>query len=455
MGAPHAGAEDQQSMRAFPKDFVWGAATAAYQVEGAWREDGKGESIWDRFSHTPGRVERGETGDVACDQYRRYGEDIALMRALGLGAYRFSISWPRIFPAGRGEVNAKGLDHYERLVDALLAAGIAPWVTLYHWDLPLTLESEGGWRERALCDVFADYAAAVLRRLGDRVKRWMTLNEPWVVAMLGHREGVHAPGRQDEREAFLVAYHLMLAHGKAYDAIKAQRADARVGLTNVHHNYVSLAREEEAAWRIAYLHAENNGIFLDPALKGTYPQAVLDRLGANAPPVRDEDLAQMRRHDFMGVQYYFDTVLAQAGPSSVLALPRYSFYDYTEVGWPVTPVGLFEQIMLLGDRYAAKEIVITENGSAWPDVLGPDGRVRDAKRQDYLKKHLQQVHRAIEAGAPVTGYFCWSLMDNFEWSLGYRPRFGLVYTEFASQRRYIKDSGYLYRDIIRANGLPE
>jgi beta-glucosidase len=443
-------------MASFPLNFVWGTATAAYQVEGAWNEDGKAESIWDRFSHTPGNIERSETGDVACDQYHRYAEDIAIMAEMNVPAYRFSISWPRIYPQGKGAVNPQGLAHYDRLVDALLAAGITPWITLYHWDLPQTLQDEGGWPERDITDHFATYAHTVSQKLGDRVSNWMTLNEPWCTSYLGYRDGVHAPGERDRKRAFQAAYHTILAHGKGYQAIKANVPQARVGLTNVSYQPFCLCRDERAEALLAYAHAENNGVFLDPLLKGTYPQLVLDRLQHDAPEIRPDDLAVMNQVDFIGVQYYFEIILeAEEQGSVVTPKTRYPFFDYTDMNWPVTPAGLYEHLRMLKTQYHPKEIVVTENGSAWPDVLDPEGRVRDLKRQDYLKKHLRQVQRAIEEDVPVTGYFAWSFMDNFEWAFGYRPRFGLVYTEYASQKRYIKDTGYLYRDIIAANGLPE
>ncbi len=443
-------------MITFPVNFVWGSATASYQVEGAWNEDGKGESIWDRFCHTPGHVDLDATGDVACDQYHRYPDDIALMAELGLPAYRFSIAWPRIYPQGRGAINQAGLAHYDRLVDALLAAGLTPWVTLYHWDLPQALEDEGGWPERTIADHFADYAHTISQKLGDRVKNWMTLNEPWCVAFLGYRDGVHAPGKTDRRLAFQAAYNTLLAHGRAYQAIKANQPAARVGITNVSHNYFCLVRDERANDLLAYAQAENNGVFLDPLILGSYPQIVLDRLGPDAPQVRPDDLALMNQTDFLGVQYYADALLEVSSTES-LATPkkRYPFFEYTEMGWPVTPLGLYEHLLLLKNRYNVKEVVVTENGSAWQDVLDPAGRVHDLERQKYMRQHLGQVWRAINSGVPVTGYFAWSFMDNFEWAFGYQPRFGLVYTEYASQKRYIKDSGYLYRDIIRANGLED
>jgi beta-glucosidase len=441
-------------MRTFPTNFAWGVATAAYQVEGAWNEDGKGESIWDRFAHTPGKIERNENGDIACDQYHRYPEDFKSMQQMGIKNYRFSVSWPRIYPLGKGEINQKGLDHYSRVVDSLLENGITPWITLYHWDLPQALQDEGGWPERALTDCFAQYAETVVKTLGDRVKRWMTFNEPSVTAMVGYREGRFAPGICDQKQGFQTAYHLILAHGKAYNAIKAVSPDAQVGLAHASFNGYAFSRDETTISQLEYYQAEGNGIYLGPLLKGTYPQVILDQIGSDAPAVHPDDLTIMHNTDFIGLQYYSDTII---GPKSVNfgGGRKYDFFETTEMGWAVTPLGFYEHLMMVKNDYGAKEIVITENGSAWQDVLSPDGCVHDPRRQDYLVRHLGMVHRAINDGAPITGYFAWSFMDNFEWASGYRPRFGLVYTEYASQQRYIKDSGHLYSDIMRANGLEE
>jgi beta-glucosidase len=441
-------------MKTFPTNFAWGVATAAYQVEGAWNEDGKGESIWDRFSHAPNNVERDDNGDIACDQYHRYPDDFKLMQQMGVKNYRFSISWPRIYPTGKGEINQKGLDHYSRVVDSLLENGITPWITLYHWDLPQALQDEGGWPARAITDYYATYAETMARTLGDRVKRWMTFNEPGVVAMNGYRGGDFAPGIRDQKQAFATAYHLMLAHGKAYAAMKAVSSDAIVGLAHASKNVYPLMRNDGIADLIAYHEAEGNGIYLGPLLKGTYPQVILDTLGSDAPTVSPDDLKVMNHLDFIGLQYYADHI---AGPRSVdfVVKPLYDFFETTEMGWPVTPLGFYEHIMRVKEVYAPKEIVITENGSAWQDILDPNGQVHDYRRQDYLVRHLSMVHRAIKEGAPLTGYFAWSFMDNFEWNKGYRPRFGLVYTEYASQKRYIKDSGHLYSDIMLANALRE
>lgn len=443
-------------MTTFPKDFVWGTATASYQVEGAWDEDGKGESIWDRFSHTPGNVERFENGDIACDQYHRYLDDIQLMKTIGVAAYRFSMSWPRIVPQGKGASNSKGLDYYDRLVDGLLKAGIQPFVTLYHWDLPQPLQDEGGWPERALTDYFAEYARIAAERLGDRVRHWMTFNEPWPIAFMGYRDGTHAPGIREPKQAYHAAYHLMLAHGKAYDAIKSAAPSAEVGMTKVAFNFLSFDRAGNAEALVEAANARNNDIFVEPVVSGTYPRHVVETCGQWLPDIRPDDLKQMNRYDFMGLQYYHDHILMggdlEAHPLGPQRLP---FFDYTEMGWPVTPVGIHDQLMHWTNHYGIKKIYITENGSAWPDVLGHDGRVHDDKRVDYLNRHVEQVARAVADGAPVKGYFAWSFLDNFEWSLGYRPRFGLVYVDYATQKRYIKDSGYRYGEIIRHNGMPD
>jgi beta-glucosidase len=436
-------------MKRFPPGFAWGAGTAAYQIEGGPDLDGRGESIWDRFIARAGVVERGETAHRACEHYWRYREDVALMKELGLGAYRFSISWPRILPDGRGAVNEKGLDFYRKLVDELLAANIQPWVCLYHWDLPQALEDAGGWPARETAQYFADYASIVAAALGDRVRHFITVNEPWVAAYCGYRWGQHAPGVADERAAFAAAWHLLLAHGLGWDAIKS-RSSADVGIANFSFQPLVLNRHAADAGLLEHMQAENNGIFLDPVLKGTYPQRMLDHLKGNAPDIRPGDFALIHRYDFVGVQYYKDQIVNMIPGQRE---SRYDFLEYTETGWPVTPVGLYDHLVWLHERYQPRRIVVSENGAAFPDVLGPGGVVRDEKRQQYLRAHLSEIHRAVEAGVPVEGYFVWTLMDNFEWVWGYRPRFGIVYTEFASQKRYIKDSGHLYARIIRENGI--
>jgi beta-glucosidase len=434
--------------RLFPTGFTWGAATAAYQIEGAPLDDGKGESIWDRFCRDGARVERGENGNVACDGYRRYREDIALMESLGIPAYRFSIAWPRIIPDGIGAVNERGLDHYERVVDALLAARIEPWVTLYHWDLPQALEDAGGWPARATIDAFGRYADVVARRLGDRVKRWITINEPWVVASCGYRWAQHAPGRRDERDHFQAAFNLLVAHGEGYRAVKAAAPDARVGIAHFSYRPRPVAPVDDEA--LADGVALNADIYLDPVLLGEYPERAIRILGSLAPNIGSRDLERTRGTDFVGVQYYKDELVH---PTLTHPMPRFEQFEYTDTGWPITPGGLRAHLGELHARYSLAEIVVTENGAAFPDVLGPEGRVHDDRRVAYLRAHIAEVHDAIEAGVPVTGYFVWSLLDNFEWTFGYRTRFGIVYTEFASQRRWVKDSGHYFARVIREHGV--
>ncbi len=433
----------------FPENFVWGAATAAYQVEGAPFEDGKGESIWDRFSHVPGNVENDETGDVACDQYHRYPEDIQLMKQLNLQAYRFSISWPRILPQGIGAVNAKGLDHYDRLVDALLDAGIEPWVTLYHWDLPQALQDRGGWPNRDIADWFTDYAVVMAERLGDRVENWMTMNEPWVCCYGGYRYGKVAPGIQDMKQALAAAYHFNLAHGRAYRAMKQVNSHLKIGITHATQQHRPLDDKLESLALAEFLWEENNGVFLEPVLSGSYPQAIIDRYPEEVPTLGKTDLEEMNCYDFIGLQYYTDNLIRD-GRIVTEKLPE---FEYTEMGWPITPDGFHTNIMEYVRRYNPKELVITENGSAWADEPDDDGRIRDGARSLYLLDHLKQVVRAIQDGAPLTGYLAWSFIDNYEWSCGYRPRFGLVYNDYETQKRTIKDSGRLFAEIIESNGM--
>lgn len=431
----------------FPKDFVWGAATASYQIEGAWNEDGKGESIWDRFSHTPGKIENGDTGDVACDHYHRWREDVALMRQLGLRAYRFSMAWTRILPTGRGVVNQRGLDFYSRLVDELLAANITPYITLYHWDLPQALE--GGWLNRDTAGYFADYAAVVVRRLGDRVRNWITLNEPWVAAFIGYREGRHAPGITDEKLAYQAAHHLLIAHGLGMQAIRAIAPQANAGIvldmfpteagTDAPQDQAIAAR----AWQMG------TGWFIEPVLCGNYPTETWQALGDNAPRVLPGDFALIAQHmDFLGVNYY-SRHLIQNGVR-VHPVPG---SEYTEMGWEVHAPALGRLLRRLQRTYRLPPIYITENGAAFRDEVSADGRVHDPRRINYVREHLRELHSAIQEGVDVRGYFVWSLLDNFEWAFGFSKRFGIVYVDFATQQRLIKDSGEWYANVIAQNGL--
>ena len=451
----------------FPKDFLWGAATAAYQVEGAWNEDGKGESIWDRFAHTPGKIEDGSTGDTACDHYHRWRADIQLMAELGLQAYRFSVSWPRILPTGRGRVQQAGLDFYSRLVDGLLEAGIVPFLTLYHWDLPQALQDEGGWAARSTAEAYVAYADLLSRRLGDRVKHWITHNEPAVVALNGHANGEHAPGLQDMPTALRVSHHLLLSHGWAVPLIRQNSPDAEVGIA-LNINSIQPASPSRAD-RDATLQVD--GIWvrwcLDALYGRGYPADVV--AGAIAaghlPPagltvVADGDMDAIATPiDFLGLNYYTRSVVrSQAVPESE-NLPQTVFQapasEWMEMGWEDYPDGLVQVLGWLHFGYQAPKLYITENGASFSDGPDASGRIRDLRRLRYLKGHFAAAHRAIEMGVPLAGYMAWSLMDNFEWGRGYTQRFGLVWVDFETQQRIVKDSGLWYQRVIAENGLSE
>ena len=430
--------------RPTPSDFVWGAATAAYQIEGAANEDGRGESVWDRFCATPGKVRNGDSGAIACDFYHRYGDDIGLMRELGLDAFRFSIAWPRVLPDGRGRVNERGLDFYDQLVDALLAAGITPFPTLFHWDTPQALEDAGGWPARATAEAFVEYAEVVAARLGDRVRHWATHNEPWVVAWLGHDWGMHAPGRTSERDAVAAAHHLLLSHGWAVDVLRRESPGAEVGIV-LNLSHVDAASDSPADAAAANeLDGTANRWFLDPVFGGSYPADVRFE-----PPVRDGDLAAIAAPiDWLGVNNYFRFVVRAGengnGPDVVVpdGAPR------TEMGWEVHPESLYTLLMRVERDYAPAAMYVTENGAAYGDVRVHDGSVRDPERTAYLEGHVDAVLRAAADGARMKGYFVWSFLDNFEWSLGYSKRFGLVYVDYPTLERIPKGSFYWYRDLI-------
>jgi len=441
-------------MRRFPQGFLWGAATAAYQIEGAHDADGKRPSIWDTFSHTPGNIERGETGDIACDHYHRYRDDVALMREIGLNAYRFSVSWPRVLPAGSGAPNRAGLDFYDRLVDALVANRIRPFVTLYHWDLPQALEDRGGWGARDTAAAFGEYAALMGRTLGDRVKDWITLNEPLATTTAGYIFGVHAPGKQDPRLAFQVSHHLNLAHGAAVRALRAAVPGANVGITHV--SLPVYPASDSDADRAAARRYDGfaNRWYWEPSLKGRYPQDILERLGPLAPAIEPGDLERVSPPiDFFGHNSYTraivrdDPVSVLTGVSQVPGPgPR------TEMDWEIYPDHLSDSLTRITRDYAAPVIYITENGAAFADTV-TDGKVDDPERTDFLRTHLTAAHRAIESGVNLRGYFCWSLLDNFEWAYGYGKRFGLVHVDYATQRRIIKASGRFFAKVAGENGL--
>jgi len=438
----------------FPSDFVWGAATASYQIEGAVAEDGRRPSIWDEFAATPGRVRGGDTGEVACDHYHRYREDVEVMAGLGLDAYRFSLAWPRIDPEGDGRINRAGLDFYDRLVDSLLERDIVPWATLYHWDLPLALERRGGWPARDTVDRFVDLTVAVHGRLGDRVQHWMTLNEPWCSAFLGYSSGLHAPGVTDPEAALAAAHHLLLAHGEAVGVL---REDPRAQIGVSVNLYAVTALDDrpgnvDAARRIDGL---QNRWFLDPLLRGSYPEDVLDDLGLDPTRswLRDGDLEVISRPlDFLGINYYTRHVVSSgAYPASAGVEFAPPAEPRAVNGWSVDPDGLTEVLTRVTRDYGAVPLVVTENGSAWEDRVTSDGAVEDADRTGYLAAHLDACARAIAAGVPLQGYFAWSLLDNFEWAEGYAVRFGLVHVDYATQVRTVKASGHWYAQFIAAH----
>jgi beta-glucosidase len=451
----------------FPSGFTWGAATAAYQIEGAAGADGRGVSIWDTFARAPGRVRNGDTGDMAADHYRRWRDDIELMRSLGLNAYRFSIAWPRVQPAGTGPPNPQGLDFYSELVDSLLEAGIEPFVTLYHWDLPQALEDAGGWPARETAERFAEYAAVVFGALGDRVRNWATLNEPWCSAFLGYGSGIHAPGIRDGRRAVAAVHHLLLAHGLAVEAMRgAARPEARLGIV------LNLEPRRPASDDPADLAAAQladgmlNRIFLDPLFKGRYPDDVLEHLEPRVglEHLREGDAAAIAAPiDLLGVNYYRPLTVSARGTEGGNGQVDWPGEDeiavaatgppITAMGWPVDASGLEELLLRLRDEYTSLPLYVTENGAAYDDQPNGDGFVEDVNRVEYLATHLRAAHRALEAGVNLRGYFVWSLLDNFEWAEGYGRRFGIVYVDYETQRRTPKRSALWYSTVIAANGL--
>jgi len=444
----------------FPAGFVWGSATASYQIEGAAREDGRGESIWDRFSHTPGKVANGDTGDVAADHYHRYQEDVALMKTLGLKAYRFSIAWPRILPDGVGPINEAGLAFYDRLVDALLEADIAPYVTLYHWDLPQALQDrQGGWLSRAIVEQFVHYADVVSRRLGDRVRYWTTFNEPRIFVTHGYMNGQHAPGLTDEASGPQAAHHVLVAHGMAVPVLRQNAGpDAQVGIVYALNPVEAASDNPEVMARQRVLDAQVNRWFVEPVLLGSYPDELADAPGFSALVVEPGDMDLIRTPvDFVGANYYSRIIVGN--PQAQSALPdledsEVEAAEYTAMGWEIYPQGLYNTLKRLHDRYHPPAIYVTENGAAFDDAIAPDGRVHDERRVAYLRDHFRMAWQAIQDGVPLRGYFVWSLMDNFEWAHGYDKRFGIVYVDYPTGERTVKDSAYFYQQVIARNGLP-
>jgi beta-glucosidase len=453
----------------FPKGFVWGAATSAYQIEGAVNEDGRGESIWDRFARSNSRIEDGSTGDVACDHYHLWRQDLVLMNGLGLGAYRFSTAWPRVMPTGRAPVNERGLDFYDRLVDGLLERGIEPFVTLYHWDLPQSLQDEGGWASRATVAAFVDYADAVSRRLGDRVRRWITHNEPWCQSLLGYLEGRHAPGLRDWQAALASAHHLMLSHGIAVQVLRDHSPGSEVGITLNLSPSVPASPSPADVAACNYYDGYMNRWFLDPLHRAQYPEDMvreyverghLPKGNGHGPLsfVRDGDLeAIAAKTDFLGINYYNRTVArsdripeSDNAPRTVFLAPQ---SDWTDMGWEVYPEGLTEMLVRVQRDYAPRKVYVTENGASYRQ--GPDayGRVADEKRVRFVRDHLLAARRAIDVGVPLAGYFLWSLLDNFEWERGYTQRFGITWVDFETQRRIPKDCAFWYSEVIADNSV--
>lgn len=438
-------------LKVFPADFKWGSATAAYQIEGAVQEGGRGSSIWDTFSHTPGNTLNGDTGDVACDHYHRVTEDVQLMAELGLRNYRFSIAWPRIFPQGRGVTNPDGIAFYDRLVDTLLAQGISPMATLYHWDLPQTLQDKGGWGHRDTAFYFRDYAGTMAEKLGDRVKQWITHNEPWCTAVLGHYSGEHAPGLHDMALTRVVAHHLFLSHGLAVSALRTIDPKFQLGITlNLNTIYPAHPDSADDVLAQRYHDVYSNRWYLDPVLKGEYPKELDELFGPAPDAVRSEDLALCAPPiDFLGVNYYSSAVVAYDETAMLKGRNVTPQDNVTDMGWPIMPQGLTDLLTRVTRDYGPIPLFITENGAAYPDAVAADGSVKDPERVRYVSDHIVAVAQAITQGSPVKGYYLWSLMDNFEWGYGYSKRFGCVYVDYVSQKRIPKDSARWYSQWIQ------
>lgn len=445
----------------FPENFLWGASTSAYQIEGAWDEDGRGLSVWDSFTRQAGRIEDGSNGDVACDHYHRYPEDVALMKEIGLDVYSLTVSWPRILPQGRGAVNQKGLDFYRRLADALLEAGITPYMTLYHWDLPQTLQDEGGWAVRSTAEAFVEYTDGFTRALGDRVTHWATHNEPWCASFLSYALGEHAPGLYDWPAAVKASHHLLLAHGWAIPLIRSNSPGCQAGIV------LNFSPSEPASPSSADYHAARrhdgfyNRWFLDPLYGRHYPADMVHEYSSKgylpADLIQPGDLdAIAAPMDFLGVNYYNRSVHRAEIPEEQ-NLPQTNFLaprsEWTDMDWEVHPLSLYNLLCRLHFEYQIPRLIVTENGAAYGDAPDASGRVRDTRRIQFLSDHLIQAHHALQAGVPLAGYFTWSFFDNFEWAKGYTMRFGLIWVDYQTQRRIFKDSAHWYRQVIAENGF--
>ncbi len=448
----------QSPIYQFPEDFIWGAIASSYQIEGAWSEDGKGESIWDRFCRLPDRILNGDSGELAVDHYHRMPEDVSWMKEIGLDSYSFTISWPRVLPQGTGEVNRAGWDFYDRLVDELLDAGIQPKATLYHWDLPAALQDQGGWLNRDCIDWYADYADLAFQTLADRVKLWATHNEPWVAAFLGYAEGIHAPGICDATKAYQVAHHLTLAHARAVDVFHAGGYQGEIGLIlNLNHTFPGSDRDEDilAARRV---YDETHSLWLDPLIHGSYPEEFLAWLGPNGPDIHPDDLSAIQgRLDYLGINHYnTDKVYYDHFAGRLKArLEPYSApgFGLTQMGWGINPRGLKSEVLNVHSNYGQPKIILTENGCAALDIPDQRGYVNDLERIRFLRAHIISLHEAIQEGANVKGYYVWSILDNFEWERGYSMKFGLIRVDPRSLERIPKHSAAWYSDVIANNGV--
>ena len=442
----------------FPNNFLWGASASAYQIEGAYNEDGKGKSIWDTFTRWDAHVLNGDNGDIACDHYHRMPQDVALFKELGIPSYSFTIAWTRVLPEGRGQVNAKGLDFYDRLVDNLLEANIRPKATLYHWDLPQKLQDLGGWVNRDSVQWFGDYAKIVFDKLADRVKMWATHNEPWVASFLGYASGFHAPGICDYSKAYQTAHHLLMAHGKAVQIYREGNYGGEIGLILNLNGFIPATDSEEDKAATQRVHDETHALFLDPIFNGKYPQAHLKYIGAHQPKIHAGDLQLIQEKiDFLGLNYYNTDLVAYdifGGLNKARIIP-YSAPSWgrTEMNWGINPPGILGEVLHIKENYGNPDLYITENGCAMPDKPDEKDFVEDWDRIRYIKAHLQELHKAIELGVNLKGYFVWSIFDNFEWERGYSQRFGLVRINYETLERIPKQSAYWFKDVIEKNGI--
>ncbi|OGS36008.1 MAG: beta-glucosidase [Elusimicrobia bacterium RIFOXYB2_FULL_49_7] len=442
----------------FPNGFIWGAAAASYQIEGAASEDGRGETIWDRFAHTPGKVKNGHTGDIACDHYHRYKEDVAIMKQIGLSAYRLSMAWSRLFPSGRGSLNRKGVDFYNKLVDTLLENGITPYITLFHWDLPQALQEQGGFGSRDIAYYFRDYAAEAVRHLGDRVKHWMTLNEPGIYVSNAHMLGVHAPGIRDLKTAMSVSHTLLLGHGEAVAAMRKERADLKIGIAlSASMRDPATAKSEDIEAAARCFDFEDRWYF-DALYRGQYPERILREYAAFLPDIREGDMQIIRAPmNWLGINNYSRAVVAHDETERFLKAKgtKPAGASFTDFNWEIYPEGIYRILKWASEEFDYPDIYITENGAAFNEGPDASGRVPDERRIRFLQAYLQAAGRAITEGVKLKGYFLWSIMDNFEWAEGFGQRFGIVHVDYATQKRTLKDSAYWYGKLIRSNSVPE